>query len=71
MALTSTQLETARDTLRSAIYAGVSSVHFIDRRVDYQTVEEMRKALADLNDQIAGLTGTAVVRRSYAAFSKQ
>lgn len=69
MALTSTQLEAARDALQNAIYSGVRSVSFQDRRTDYATVDEMRKALSDLNNQIAAQFGIPN-RRSYAAFSK-
>ena len=69
MALTSTQLEAARDALQTAIYSGVRSVSFADRRTDYASVDEMRRALADLNNQISALT-SAPVRTAYAAFSK-
>lgn len=69
MALTATQLEGMRDALQAAIYSGVRSVSFADRRTDYASVDEMRKALADLNNQIAAQTATPV-RTSYAAFTR-
>jgi hypothetical protein len=69
MALTATQLESMRDALQAAIYSGVRSVSYADRRTDYASVDEMRKALADLNNQIAAQSSTPI-RTSYATFTK-
>lgn len=70
MALTVPQLEAKRDALQAALYSGVRSVHFQDRRIDYTTTDEMRNALSDLDQQIKTLQSTIASRRSYAAFSK-
>lgn len=69
MALTLAQLEAMRDALVTNISTGVRSTSFQDRRVDYQSVDDMRKALADIESEIATV-GSTFTRRSYAAFSK-
>jgi Tfp pilus assembly protein PilF len=56
-----------KDSLQTAMYKGVRRVQFVDRSVDYQSIDDMRKALADLDDQ---LSTDRSERRSYAAFSK-
>lgn len=71
MALTQTQLETMQDALQTALYQGVRSVTFQDRTVNYASVDEMRRALTDLSDQIAALGTTVPSRRSFAAFSRE
>jgi hypothetical protein len=70
MALTSTQLETMKDALQTAMYKGVQRIIFQDRAIHYQSVDEMRKAVADIDSQLAGLSGTPESRRSFAGFSK-
>lgn len=69
MALTLSQLEAMRDALVTQISTGVRSTSFQDKRVDYQSVDDMRKALADIESSIAAANST-FTRRSYAAFSK-
>ena len=71
MALTQTQLETMQVALQTALYQGVRSVTFQDRTVQYASVDEMRRALTDLSDQIASLGTTGPSRRSFAAFSRE
>jgi hypothetical protein len=71
MALTSTQLETMKDALQTAMFKGITRVTFQDRTVDYATVGDMRKALSDLNDELASVTSTVPTRRSFAAFSRE
>ena len=54
-----TELQAARDTLQRAIFSGVRRVQFTDRSVEYNSVDEMREALADLDVQIAKAAGVA------------
>jgi len=70
MALSSTQLEAFRDALQTAMFKGIRSITFQDRRIDYASVDEMRKALQSLNDQINTANSTTTVRRSYISFNK-
>lgn len=47
--------QTDVDTIKRAIVSGVKSVTFADgRRVDYQSVEEMKQALAMAQADVAG-----------------
>lgn len=71
MALTQAQLEAMQVALQTALYNGVRSVTFQDRTVQYASVDDMRKALSDLGDQITALGSTTPSRRSYAAFSRE
>ncbi len=57
--------------LQTALYQGVRSVTFQDKTVNYASVDDMRKALSDLGDQITSLGSSAPSRRSYAAFSRE
>ncbi len=58
--ITISELQSVRDTLQRAIYAGVRRVQFADGRVvEYNTVDDMRKVLGDLNGQISAMSGTA------------
>ena len=50
-----TELQAARDTLQRAIFSGVRRVQFTDRSVEYNSVDDMRKALADLDAQLLEL----------------
>jgi len=54
-----TELYGQRDTLQRALASGVRRVQFKDQSVEYGTVEQQLKALANLNTQIANLEGTA------------
>jgi len=60
-------LKTERDALRKARNKGVSQVEFssggVSRSVRYKTDNELRQALADLENQIAALEGRGA--RSY------
>lgn len=56
--MTIDDLNAAKDTLQRAIYSGVLEVRFADRLVRYQSITEMRQALADLNDAIASANST-------------
>ena len=70
MALTSEQLQAMRDALQTSLFKGIRSITMQDRTISYSSVDEMRKALNDLNDQIASTSSSTTPRRSYAAFSK-
>ena len=42
------ELQTMLDTLDRAIFSGTRRVQFTDRAVDYNSIDDMRKARADL-----------------------
>ena len=65
-----TELQSARDTLQRAIFSGVRRVQFTDRSVEYGSVDEMRKALADLDVQIANAAGVVAPRFHLATHSR-
>ena len=44
-----TELQAARDTLQRAIFSGARRVQFTDRSVEYNSVDDMRKALARIS----------------------
>ena len=62
-------LQSMRDTLQQAIFSGVRKVQFADRTVEYISVDEMRKALADLYAQIAKASGVTPSSFSLATHS--
>lgn len=70
MAQTLTQLQAARDKLWARISSGVRSTRFQDRSIDYQSVDDMRKALDALDLQIGAASGTPAMRHSYVVFAK-
>lgn len=53
------ELLAMRDALDRAIFAGVRRVQMPDRAVDYASVDEMRKARADLDARIDAATNAA------------
>jgi hypothetical protein len=59
-----------RDTLQRAIFSGTLRVQFADRAVEYTTVDNMRKALADLDTAIATASGTTPSSFSLATHSR-
>ena len=65
-----TELQSMRDTLQRAIYSGTRRVQFTDRSVEYNSVDEMRKALADLESQIANAAGVSVASFTLATHSR-
>ena len=65
-----TELQTARDTLQHAIFSGVRRVQFTDRSVEYNSVDDMRKALADLDAQLAKAAGITTPSFSLATHSR-
>ena len=66
-----TELQTMRDTLQRAIYSGARRVQFTDRTVEYNSVDDMRKALADLDMQIAKAAGAFPSSFSLATHSRE
>ena len=64
------ELQSMRDTLQRAIYSGTRRVQFTDRAVEYTTVDDMRKALADLDAEIAKTSGGAPSSFSLATHSR-
>ena len=53
-----TELQSMRDTLQRAIFSGTRRVQFTDRAVEYNSVDDMRKALADIDTAIAKASGS-------------
>ncbi len=58
MALTTEQLEAQRDALITRMASGVKNTQFGERSVTNADIEQMEKALAILDGQIAVSTGT-------------
>ena len=59
-----------RDTLQQAIFSGVRRVQFADRIVEYENTDDKRKALADLDAQIARASGATPSSFSLATHSR-
>lgn len=62
MALTTQQLEAKRDALISAIAAGVTEISVGDKTVRYQSISEMRSALAVVESEMS-LVSTSTTKR--------
>ena len=65
-----TELQTMRDTLQRAIFSGTRRVQFTDRAIEYNTIDDMRKALADIDAAIATASGTTPSSFSLAMHSR-
>ena len=65
-----TELQSMRDTLQRAIFSGTRRVQFTDRAVEYNSVDDMRKALADIDAAIAAASGAAPSSFSLAMHSR-
>ena len=52
-----TELQSMRDTLQRAIFSGTRRVQYTERAVEYNSVDDMRKALADIDTAIATGSG--------------
>jgi hypothetical protein len=65
------ELLSARDTLQRAIFSGTRRVQFADRAVDYDSIDDKRKALADINAEIAKASGPAPSSFSLAVHSRE
>jgi hypothetical protein len=64
------ELQSMRDTLQRALFSGTLRVQFADRAVEYTTVDNMRKALADLDTAIAKAAGITPTSFSLAMHSR-
>ena len=59
-----------RDTLQRAIFSGTRRVQFTDRAVEYSTIDDMRKALADIDVAISNASGSTTSSFSLATHSR-
>lgn len=66
-----TELQAMRDTLQRSIFSGTRRVQFTDRAVEYNSVDDMRKALADINAEITKVSGPAPSTFSLAMHSRE
>jgi hypothetical protein len=66
-----TELQSMRDALQRAIFSGTRRVQFTDRAVEYNSVDDMRKALADINAEIAKASGPTPSNFSLATHSRE
>ena len=64
------ELQSMRDTLQRAIFSGTRRVQFTDRAVEYNTLDDMRKALADIDKAIATASGATPSSFSLATHSR-
>ena len=64
------ELLSARDTLQRAIFSGTRRVQFADRAVDYDSIDDKRKALAALDAAIAKASGATTPSFSLATHSR-
>ena len=69
--LSPTELQAMRDTLQRALFSGTRSVQFADRRVEYNSVDDMRKSLADLDANLAKAAGTTPASFTLAMHSRE
>ena len=65
------ELLSARDTLQRAIFSGTRRVQFADRAVDYDSIDDKRKALADIDTSIAQAAGDPPSSFSLAVHSRE
>jgi len=65
-----TELQAIRDTLQRAIFSGTRRVQFTDRAVEYNSVDDMRKALADIDTAISKASGPTPSSFSLAMHSR-
>lgn len=68
--IAATELQSMRDTLQRAIFSGTRRVQFTDRAVEYNSVDDMRKALADIDAAIATASGAVPSSFSLATHSR-
>jgi hypothetical protein len=66
-----TELLTLRDALQRALFSGVRRVQLPDRAVDYHSVDDIRKALADANAAIGVASGTTSPSFTLATHSRE
>ena len=68
--ITISELQSMRDTLQRAIFGGTRRVQFTDRAIEYNSVDDMRKALADIDTAIAKASGPTPSSFSLAMHSR-
>jgi len=68
--ITAAELQSMRDALQRAIYSGTRRVQFTDRAVEYNSIDDMRKALADIDTAIASASGATPSSFSLATHSR-
>jgi hypothetical protein len=68
--ITTAELQAMRDTLQRAIFSGTLRVQFADRMVEYTSVDDRRKALADIDAAIAKASGATTPSFSLATHSR-
>jgi hypothetical protein len=68
--ITATELQSMRDALQRAIFSGARRLQFTDHAVEYNSIDEMRKALADIDATIAKASGTTSSSFSLAMHSR-
>ncbi len=62
MAASLPELQARLASLKKALASGHKSVSYGDRRVEYRSLDEIRAAIANVEADIAALTGTRIVR---------
>lgn len=68
--ITATEMQMMLDALKRAKYAGVRRVQFTDRAVEYNSMDDIRKAIVDLETEIAALGKSAPSAFSLAMHSR-
>lgn len=70
MALTQQQLQDRKDKLILAITSGHKKVSFEGMNVEYQSIDDMQRALNMINQQLSETSGGRRIRRRLAYSSK-
>jgi hypothetical protein len=65
------ELQSMRDALQRALFSGTRRVQFSDRAVEFNSVDDMRKALADIDAAIAAAAGAPQSSFSLATHSRE
>jgi hypothetical protein len=66
-----TELLTLRDALQRALFSGARRVQLPDRAVEFNSVDDIRKALTDCNAAIEGASGTTPPSFTLAMHSRE
>jgi hypothetical protein len=66
-----TELLALRDALQRALLSGVRRVQMPDRATEFNSVDEIRKALADANAAIEAASGTTPPSFTLATHSRE
>jgi hypothetical protein len=59
------ELQTMRDALQRAMFSGTRRVQFTDRAVEYNSIDDMRKAITDIDTAIAVASGSETASSSF------